>query len=289
VGSKRKTDSSRNEGFVTEQDRPDQTTTPAAEDAAHGHGHWGAHDHAEGLFGHIHDEDDWFFHSHGDDDPIILTPEEAGNRITLTSVGIDVGSSTSHLMFSRLVLERQGIALSSRFKVIDRSITFRSPILLTPYTDDTTIDTDELRRFIEGVYKDAEMSVADVETGATIFTGEAAKKQNAEAISALFSEEAGKFVCAIAGPNLEAVMAAYGSGACARSAKREGVSRTVLNVDMGGGTAKYAICRDGEVLETAAINVGARLVAMDEKGLVIPAKMRALCSSLRSRLTSSFV
>ncbi len=237
------------------------------DDDQHEHGHWGSHDHQAGMFGHIHDIDDDFFHTHeGEPEMIILTPEEAGNRITLTSVGIDVGSSTSHLMFSRLVLERQGIALSSRFKVVERGITFRSPILLTPYSDEQTIDTEELSRFIEGVYKDAEMTVDDVETGATIFTGEAAKKSNAEAISALFAEHAGKFVCATAGPNLEAVMAAYGSGACGRSAKRDGVSRTVLNIDMGGGTAKLALCRDGEVLETAAINVGARLVAMADQG-----------------------
>jgi ethanolamine utilization protein EutA len=237
-------------------------------DGLHGHGHWGAHDHSAGMFGHIHDYEDDFFHSHeGEPEMIVLTAEEAGNRITLTSVGIDVGSSTSHLMFSRLVLERQGIALSSRFKVVERGITFRSPILLTPYSDETTIDTDELSRFIEGVYKDAGMTVDDVETGATIFTGEAAKKSNAEAISALFAEHAGKFVCATAGPNLEAVMAAYGSGACARSARQDGnPPKTVLNIDMGGGTAKLAICRDGEVLETSAINVGARLIAMTDQG-----------------------
>jgi ethanolamine utilization protein EutA len=206
-------------------------------------------------------------HSHpGEPEMISLTPEEAGNRITLTSVGIDVGSSTSHLMFSRLVLERQGVALSSRFVVVDRSIVHKSPILLTPYVDATTIDTEELSRFITGVYQDAGMTVDDVQTGATIVTGEAAKKNNAEAISALFAEQAGKFVCATAGPNLESVMAAYGSGACARSARRDGVAdRVVMNVDMGGGTAKLAICRNGEVLETAAINVGARLVAMDPR------------------------
>ncbi|MEA2639744.1 MAG: ethanolamine utilization protein EutA [Chloroflexota bacterium] len=235
----------------------------------HEHGHWGTHDHTEGLYGHIHDSehDDFFMHSHPGEPPIILlTPEEAGNRITLTSVGIDVGSSTSHLMFSQLVLERQGIALSSRFKVIERRVTHRSPILLTPYTSATSIDTDELQRFIEGVYKDAGMTVADVETGATIFTGEAAKKENAGAISDLFAEHAGKFVCATAGPNLEAVMAAHGSGAAARSVGTNGVPRTTLNIDMGGGTAKLAVCQGGEVLETAAINVGARLVALDDQG-----------------------
>jgi ethanolamine utilization protein EutA len=249
------------------QNSGDQNPT-VTDDQNHEHGHWGSHDHTEGMFGHIHDMSDDFFHTHeGEPEMIILTPEEAGNRITLTSVGIDVGSSTSHLMFSRLVLERQGIALSSRFKVVERGITFRSPILLTPYSDEQTIDTDELSRFIEGVYKDAQMTVDDVETGATIFTGEAAKKSNAEAISALFAEHAGKFVCATAGPNLEAVMAAYGSGAAGRSARKDGAPpKTVMNIDMGGGTAKLAICRDGEVLETAAINVGARLVAMQDQG-----------------------
>src|SRR6476660_6604168 len=102
----------------------------AALDPNHEHGHWGAHDHTEGMYGHIHDASDDFFHTHeGEPEMIILTPEEAGNRITLTSVGIDVGSTTSHLMFSRLVLERQGLALSSRFVVVDRSIIHKSPIL----------------------------------------------------------------------------------------------------------------------------------------------------------------
>ena len=243
--------------------------TPEA-DAGHGHGHWGAHDHAVGNYGHIHDaEHDDFMHTHAGEEPVIeLTPAEAGNVLTLTSVGIDVGSTTSHLTFSKLVLERQGVALSSRFEVVERTVTHRSPILLTPYVDLFTIDTEELSRFIKGVYEDAGMRPEDVDTGATIFTGEAAKKTNAEAISELFAAEAGKFVCATAGPNLEAVMAAHGSGACARSESVDGEARTVLNVDMGGGTAKLAICRDGEIVETAAINVGARLVAMDELGRI---------------------
>ena len=235
---------------------------------AHGHGHWGPHDHAAGLHGHVHDEHDPF-HTHAGEAPVTgLSPEEAGNRLSLTSVGIDIGSSTSHLVFSRLVLERQGLALSSRFKVVERTILHRSPILLTPYIDPMTIDTDELSRFIEGVYADAGLSVDDVDTGATIFTGEAAKKRNAEALATIFAQQAGKFVCATAGPNLEAVMAAHGSGACARSAAGDGSSKAVLNVDIGGGTAKMAVCRDGEIVETAAINVGARLVAMDEDGRV---------------------
>ncbi len=183
-------------------------------------------------------------------------------RIALTSVGIDIGSSTSHLIFSRLVLRRQGLSLSSRFVVVSREIVYESPILLTPYVDRRTIDTSKLNAFIHGAYASAGLSRRDVDTGALIVTGEAAKKKNAEAIAALFAEEAGKFVCATAGHNLEAILAAYGSGAVAASMGDDGVA--CMNVDVGGGTSKIAITRGGQVVDTAALEVGARLVALDE-------------------------
>ena len=97
----------------------------------------------------------------------------------------------------------QGVALSSRFVVINREILHESPILLTPYVDKTTIDTNKLGDFIHQAYRKSNLTPEDIDTGAIIVTGEAAKKKNAEAISALFSAEAGKFVCATAGHNLE--------------------------------------------------------------------------------------
>jgi ethanolamine utilization protein EutA len=197
-----------------------------------------------------------------------MVPGFGAPTITLTSVGLDIGSSTSHLMFSRLVLEPRGPVAPSSYVVVEREVTYESAILFTPYTDPTTIDAEALSRFIAGVYRDAGMTQEDVQTGATIVTGEAATKRNAAAISALFAEEAGKFVCATAGPNLEAAMAAYGSGAVARSVRRQGADRTILNVDIGGGTAKFAVCRNGRVVETAAVNAGARLVALDGDGRV---------------------
>jgi len=205
-----------------------------------------------------HDDDD---HSHMvevDEDH----PMWRSERISLTSVGIDIGSSTSHLIFSRLILRRQGISLSSRFVVIKREIVYESPIMLTPYLDKTTIDTDKLNEFIHEAYSRASLTRNDIDTGALIVTGEAAKKKNAEAIAALFSEEAGKFVCATAGHNLEAILAAFGSGAVTASANDEEL--TCLNVDVGGGTSKIAITRGGEVVDTAALEVGARLVALGD-------------------------
>ena len=202
-------------------------------------------------------------HDH-DDAPL---PDEdhpmwRSERISLTSVGIDIGSSTSHLIFSRLILRRQGISLSSRFVVIKREILHESPILLTPYVDKLTIDTEKLNDFIHDAYARAGLTRGDIDTGALIVTGEAAKKENAEAIAALFAEEAGKFVCATAGHNLEAILAAFGSGAVEVSTRDEGVA--CMNVDVGGGTSKIAIARGGQVVDTAVLEVGARLVALDE-------------------------
>jgi ethanolamine utilization protein EutA len=205
-----------------------------------------------------------------DDDEELMDenhPMWRSERITLNSVGIDIGSSTSHLIFSRLTLRRQGVALSSRFVVINREILHESPILLTPYIDKTTIDTNSLGDFIHEAYRKANLTPEDIDTGAIIVTGEAAKKKNAEAIAALFSAEAGKFVCATAGHNLEAILASYGSGAV-HMTYHEGGDFTVMNVDIGGGTSKIAIVQGGKVIDTCAVEVGARLVAMDENGVI---------------------
>src|SRR3989442_7510461 len=140
-------------------------------------------------------------------------PMWRSERITLNSVGIDIGSSTSHLIFSRLTLRRQAIALSSRFVVVNREIIHESPILLTPYVDKTAIDTDKLGEFIHESYRQAGLTPNDIDTGAVIVTGEAAKKKNAEAIAALFSREAGKLVCAERGYNLGGIFSSEGWGA----------------------------------------------------------------------------
>ncbi len=180
--------------------------------------------------------------------------------MVLSSVGIDIGSSTSHLTFSKLYLERQGMEMSSRFVTVRRDVLYRSPILLTPYVDIETMDVEGLSAFVLESYRNAGIEPTDVHTGAVICTGEAVKKRNSEAITRMFSRMGGKFVCATAGPRLEAILAANGSGSVARS--REG--RTAMNIDLGGGTTKVTVCQNGTILETGAINVGARLMAWDQ-------------------------
>jgi ethanolamine utilization protein EutA (predicted chaperonin) len=182
--------------------------------------------------------------------------------LQLTSVGVDIGSSTSHLVFSRLELTLEG----SRYRVTKRDILNESQILLTPYIDDTRIDVEALEAFINQQYKNAKIRREEVDTGALILTGVAVRRRNARAIGDLFAQEAGKFVAVSAGDGLEATMAAHGSGAVAHSGKIGGV---VLNIDIGGGTSKFAICNTGKVQEVSAIDVGARLLAFDKDGAIV--------------------
>jgi ethanolamine utilization protein EutA len=188
--------------------------------------------------------------------------------LRLTSVGIDIGSSTSHLTFSELVMHREGTnVMTSHYQVVERNVLYRSPILLTPYSDPDTIDMKALESFVDQCYAEAHLTHDDTNTGAVISTGEAVRKKNAEAIVRLFAAKGGKFVCATAGPHLEGVLAAHGSGSVASSLENPG--KTVMNVDMGGGTSKVTVARDGEIVETGAINIGARLIAWDADGKLV--------------------
>jgi ethanolamine utilization protein EutA len=188
------------------------------------------------------------------------------DTVTLISVGIDVGTATSQIVFSRLVLRRLGRELSSRFVVAERQTLYLSPIHFTPYTAGRErIDDQALGRLVDAAYQEAGISPDHVDTGAIILTGEAIRRDNARAIADLFAAQRGNFVCASAGHNFEALLSAHGSGAVALSAERPG---RVLNVDIGGGTTKLAVAEQGKVLSTAAFHVGGRLLATEEAGIV---------------------
>src|SRR5215470_10892720 len=178
------------------------------------------------------------------------------DEIVVLSVGVDIGSSTSHLVFSRIVLER----MDSRYVVTQRETFYESDILLTPYTKDETIDADALGAFIQKQYGFAKVQPEEIDTGALILTGVAVRRRNARAIAELFAAQTGKLVAVSAGDSLETVMAAYGSGAVTRSTKDRAC---VMNIDVGGGTSKIAVCSDGKVIDLTAADIGARLVVTD--------------------------
>jgi ethanolamine utilization protein EutA len=187
------------------------------------------------------------------------------NEIEILSVGVDVGSSTSHLVFSNLFLKKDEGSETRRFKIQERNIVYEGRIIHTPLLDDKTIDINRLTDFLKSEYKRAGIDPGDIQTGAVIVTGESARKKNARQIAKALSNDAGKFVAATAGPNFESIIAAMGSGAAARSKNRH---NTILSCDIGGGTSNIAIIKNGRTLSTSCISVGGRLLGVSSRGKI---------------------
>ena len=183
--------------------------------------------------------------------------------LKLVSVGIDIGSSTSHLIFSRLTLRKEMsfFNMTNRFILVDREIIYEGNIIFTPLIDRNTMDVEAIIKFCEEEYKKAGITREMVNTGAVIVTGEAAKKKNAAEIVNRLSSESGKFVSATAGPKFESLLSAMGSGIVKQSNK---LQKTILNSDIGGGTSNIAISSNGDVISCSCINVGGRLLGIDE-------------------------
>ncbi|MGD9085909.1 MAG: ethanolamine ammonia-lyase reactivating factor EutA, partial [Desulfobacterales bacterium] len=187
------------------------------------------------------------------------------NKLDILSVGVDVGSSTSHLVFSKLLLEKDERSPTRRFKIRQRQIIYEGRIIHTPILDNKTIDIDKLTEFFKAEYKHAGIQPKDIQTGAVIVTGESARKKNARQIAEALSNDAGKFVAATAGPNFESLIAAMGSGAAARSKADD---KTILSCDIGGGTSNIAVIKNGQTLSTSCISVGGRLLGVGSNGKI---------------------
>ncbi|MHA1958629.1 MAG: ethanolamine ammonia-lyase reactivating factor EutA [Candidatus Thorarchaeota archaeon] len=191
-------------------------------------------------------------------------PADNVEYMKVLSVGIDIGSSTSHLIFSRLTLKRETslFNITNRFNLVNREIIYESSIIFTPLFDRYNIDVEAVIDFCEQEYKEAGITPEMVETGAVLVTGETAKKQNAAEIVSRLSSESGKFVSAAAGPNLESLLSAMGSGIVDQTLHSQ---KSILHVDVGGGTSNLAIASNGQVLSTSCINVGGRLLGIDNE------------------------
>ena len=226
-------------------------------------------DHSWGQnLGHLHVAGQAYDHDHDhfdDDGPIEDNPLWIADHVSLVSVGIDIGSSGTQVIFSRVNLRRLGEDMSSRYFVTSRETLFESPVALTPYVDQRRIDESALGDIIDGAYHAAGLKPEDIDTGAVILTGEALRRENAAAIAGILAEKGGDFVCAAAGHHMEAMLAAYGSGAAGVSSTTGG---RVLNVDIGGGTTKLGVIEAGRVVATAAFHVGGRLMVVDAAGVI---------------------
>jgi ethanolamine utilization protein EutA len=199
-------------------------------------------------------------------EPIERNPIWQQDNVTLRSVGIDIGSSGTQVAFSQLHLRRLGEDLTSRYTVVRRETLFQSPVELTPYACERNIDAARLAEIVGDAYQAARQHPDDIDTGVLILTGEALRRDNASRIAEVLSVHGGDLVCASAGHNMEAMLAAYGSGA-ARVSHHQ--AARILNVDIGGGTTKLGLIENGRVIATAAFHVGGRLQVVDGEGRLV--------------------
>lgn len=181
----------------------------------------------------------------------------------IISVGIDIGTTTTQLVFSKLTLKNTaGDFVVPRVEITQKEIIYRSPIYFTPIQENDWIDAEAIRKIIEVAYTDAGLQKAFVETGALIITGETVRKENAQAVATALSEFAGEFVTATAGADYEAVLAGHGAGTQLKSLQNNDV---IVNFDIGGGTTNAAVFQYGELMDAYALDIGGRLIRVNQK------------------------
>lgn len=184
----------------------------------------------------------------------------------LISVGLDVGTTTTQLILSELTVENRGNAFSVPQMVIDqREIRYQSPVIFTPLISGELVDGQAIANWVDAQYLAAGIHKDQVDTGAVIITGETSRKENAKEVLNHLAGFAGDFVVATAGPDLESVLSAKGAGATEYSAK---TGKTVLHMDIGGGTSNLSFIESGKIVRTGCLNVGGRLMKFNEKGKV---------------------
>lgn len=182
---------------------------------------------------------------------------------TLMSAGIDIGTSTTKLVISRFSLMNvAGGTHVPRIEIIDKEILYRSPIFRTPLLSPTIIDINKIEQLIQNEYEIAGVLSQQIQTGAVIITGETATMKNAQEMVHHLSDVAGEFLVATAGPDLEGIIAAKGSGAY-EYAKKTG--KSVANIDIGGGTANIAVYQGDKMDGTCTLHIGGRLIEFENQ------------------------
>ena len=185
---------------------------------------------------------------------------------SILSVGIDIGTSTTQLVFSRLSMENtSGYFTVPKVSIVDKEVVYRSAIHTTPLKTQSLIDGEAVGKLVAAEFEAAGFTPADTDTGAVIITGESARKENAALVLRELSGFAGEFVVSTAGPDLEAIIAGKGSGAWQYSQE---MSCTAVNLDIGGGTTNLVMFDCGRVAAKGCLDIGGRLVRL-EKDLTV--------------------
>lgn len=194
----------------------------------------------------------------------------------LLSVGIDIGTTTTQILFTELTMETSGgFGCVPKSEITNKKILYRSPVYFTPIKNDS-IDADETAKIISKEYEAFGITPSEIDTGAVIITGESARRRNAANVISSVSRLCGDFVATAAGPDLESYLAGKGSGCCKLSEKSEYRGKTVCNIDIGGGTANLGVFRQGKEVCAACLNVGGRLIKVSDGKItyILPFELR---------------
>lgn len=188
------------------------------------------------------------------------------DKTAILSVGIDVGTSTTQVVFSKLQMDNAGGYFSvPRVAIVDKEVVYKSEVYMTPLKTDVLIDTDALRDIVAAEFRKAGYRPEDTDSGAVIITGESARKENSDAVLKSLSDFAGDFVVSAAGPDMESLIAGKGSGAWQYSIDHH---CRVANLDIGGGTTNVVLFEDGETLARGCLDIGGRLICMNPQGII---------------------
>ena len=188
------------------------------------------------------------------------------DKTAILSVGIDVGTSTTQVVFSKLQMDNAGGYFSvPRVAIVDKEVVYKSEVYMTPLKTDVLIDTDALRDIVAAEFRKAGYRPEDTDSGAVIITGESARKENSDAVLKSLSDFAGDFVVSAAGPDMESLIAGKGSGAWQYSMDHH---CRVVNLDIGGGTTNVVLFEDGETLARGCLDIGGRLIRMNPQGII---------------------
>ena len=188
------------------------------------------------------------------------------DKTAILSVGIDVGTSTTQVVFSKLQMDNAGGYFSvPRVAIVDKEVVYKSEVYMTPLKTDVLIDTDALRDIVAAEFRKAGYRPEDTDSGAVIITGESARKENSDAVLKSLSDFAGDFVVSAAGPDMESLIAGKGSGAWKYSMDHH---CRVANLDIGGGTTNVVLFEDGETLARGCLDIGGRLICMNPQGII---------------------
>src|SRR5258705_11993894 len=92
-------------------------------------------DHSLGIdLAHTHDGYADHDHDFPDDLPLEENPIWIADHVSLTTVGVDIGSSGTQVIFSRINPRRLGEKLTRRHYRVSRARQFNVPVALTPHS-----------------------------------------------------------------------------------------------------------------------------------------------------------